>query len=70
MALAFRAGARYVSSTRPTGNGAAPYVRHRHFTPWVETHGPDWRLLEVTRGSNSGPDRADFFTYERVLHAG
>ena len=27
----------------------------------------DWRLLKVTPGPNPVPDRADFFTYERVV---
>jgi hypothetical protein len=50
--------------------GTLPDVRYRHFAPWVQTHYQDWRLLEVTREPNSRPDRADFFTYERVRHTG
>ncbi len=46
--------------------GIAPHVRHRHFTHWTEANLPDWRLVQVTPGPNPGPDRADFFTYERV----
>lgn len=47
-------------------SGTAPHVRHRYFTRWADEHARDWRLLEVTPGPNSGPDRADFFTYQRV----
>ena len=59
-----------IYATNRERRGTAPHVRHRHFTPWVQAHYPDWRLLEVTRGPNSGPDRADFFIYERVRHGG
>lgn len=66
----FAATAKYVIiyATNGERRGTAPHVRHRHFTPWVQTHCPDWRLLEVTQGPNTGPDRADFFTYEQVRH--
>ena len=68
----FAAAAKYVIiyATNWERRGTAPHVRHRHFTPWMPTHCPDWRLLEVTPGPNSGPNRADFFTYERARHAG
>jgi hypothetical protein len=46
--------------------GTAPHVRHRYFTPWMKTYGQGRRLLQATPGPNSGPDHADFFTYERV----
>ena len=48
----FAAAARFVIiyATNGERRGTAPHVRHRHFTPWVQTHCPDWRLLEVTRG--------------------
>jgi SAM-dependent methyltransferase len=64
----FAAAERYVIiyATNEERRGTAPHVRHRHFTPWVDARRPDWRLAEVTRGPNPGPDRADFFTYERV----
>jgi SAM-dependent methyltransferase len=64
----FAAGARYVIiyATNREVRGTAPHVRHRHFTPWVEAHAQDWRLLKVTSGPNAGPDRADFFAYERA----
>ncbi len=64
----FAAARRHVIiyATNGESSGTAPHVRHRHFTPWVEAHRPDWRLLEVTRGPNHGPGSADFFTYERV----
>jgi SAM-dependent methyltransferase len=63
----FAAGQRYVIiyATNGERRGTAPHVRHRRFTPWVEARGQGWRLLEVTQGPNPGPDRADFFTYER-----
>jgi SAM-dependent methyltransferase len=65
LAHLFAAGRRYVIiyATNGERNGTAPHVRHRHFTPWVEAHRPDWRLLDVTPGPNHGPGRADFFTY-------
>jgi SAM-dependent methyltransferase len=64
----FAAGKKFVIvyATNGETRGTAPHVRHRHFTRWVDAHHPDWRLLEVTRGPASGPDRADFFAYERV----
>jgi SAM-dependent methyltransferase len=64
----FAAAARYVViyATNREISGTAPHVRHRHFTRWVTAHEPGWRPLEVMPGSNAGPDRADFFTYERV----
>jgi SAM-dependent methyltransferase len=63
----FAAARRYVIvyATDQETSGTAPHVRHRHFTPWVQACRPDWRLLEVARGPNSGPYRADFFAYER-----
>ena len=48
--------------------GTPAHGRYRHFTPWVQAHNPDWRLLEMKEGPDSGPGRADFFTYERVRH--
>ena len=64
----FAAGARFVIiyATNREIPGTAPHVRHRHFTRWVEAHAQDWRLLEVIPGPNAGPDRADFFAYERI----
>jgi SAM-dependent methyltransferase len=64
----FAAAARFVIIYAPNREivGTAPHVRHRHFTPWVDAHCTDWRLLEVVAGPNSGPDRADFFMYERI----
>ena len=60
----FATAAKYViiSATDRERRGTAPHVWHRHLTPWVQTHCPDWRLLEVTRGPNSGSGCADFFT--------
>jgi SAM-dependent methyltransferase len=64
----FAAGTRFaiVYASNQEIPGTAPHVRHRHFTRWVEANAKDWRLLEVTPGPNAGPDRADFFAYERV----
>ena len=43
------------------------HVRHRHFTPWIETNLPDWRLTETIENAHPDKDgRADFFVYERV----
>jgi SAM-dependent methyltransferase len=69
LAHLFAAAAKYVIiyATNAERRDTAPHVRHRHFTPWVQMHCPDWRLLEVTPGPNTGPGRADFFTYQ---HAG
>jgi SAM-dependent methyltransferase len=64
----FAAGTRFaiVYATNQEIPGTAPHVRHRHFTRWVEANAQHWRLLEVTPGPNAGPDRADFFAYERI----
>jgi SAM-dependent methyltransferase len=68
----FAAGTRYVIiyATNREFSGTAPHVRHRHFTRWAEVHGQGWRLAQVTPGPNPVPDRADFFTYERIIPAG
>jgi hypothetical protein len=44
----------------------APHVRHRRFTAWVAAQCPEWQLSQVTSGPNTGPGRADFFTYRRA----
>jgi SAM-dependent methyltransferase len=64
----FAAAARYVIiyATNREIPRTPPHIRHRHFTPWVQTHCPDWRLLEVTQGSDTGPGRADFLSYVRA----
>jgi len=65
----FAAASRFVIiyATNREIPGTAPHVRHRRFTPWVDSHCADWRLLDVTQGPNSsGPGRADFFSYMRV----
>jgi cyclopropane fatty-acyl-phospholipid synthase-like methyltransferase len=68
----FAAATRYVIvfATNREIAGTAPNVRHRHFTPWVAAHCPDWHLADVAQGPDSGPDRADFFSYERVACKG
>lgn len=43
---------------------AAPHVRHRRFSPWIEDNCPGWRLAEVISGPNPGPRHADFFVYQ------
>ena len=67
----FAAGTRFVVIYATDGEipDAAPHVRHRHFTRWVQAHGQGWRLAQVAPGPNSGPGRADFFTYERIAHS-
>lgn len=54
-----------IYSTNAMAVGTAPHVRHRHFTPWIEEHCPQWRLAETARGPGSERARADFFVYER-----
>jgi len=54
-----------IYSTNMELTGTAPHVRHRHFTPWVEAHYPDWVLRSTARGPNTDVARADFFVYER-----
>ena len=65
----FAAGEKFVIiyATNHEISGTAPHVRRRCFTGWTEKHAQGWRLLEVAPGPNQGPDRADFFTFERVL---
>jgi SAM-dependent methyltransferase len=67
----FAAGAKYVIvyATNEEKRDVSPHIRRRRFTPWVEAHCPDWRLIDVKQGPNSGPDRTDFFTFECVAHA-
>jgi len=53
----------------------APHERHEHrraFTPWVEEHAPEWRLLEKIENpypynSTTSEDTSlsDFYIYER-----
>ncbi len=54
-----------IYSTNMALTGTAPHVRHRHFTPWVEAHYPDWALRGTAPGPNTDAARADFFVYER-----
>jgi SAM-dependent methyltransferase len=63
----FAAARRFVViySTNAKAGGTAPHVRHRHFTPWVEAHCPQWRLAGATRGPGTERASADFFVYER-----
>ena len=65
----FAAATRFVIiyATNLEISGTAPHVRHRRFTPWVDSHCASWRLLNVKEGPNSsGLGRADFFSYMRV----
>jgi len=55
-----------VYATNMIISGAAPHVRHRRFTSWVEDNCPQWMLTGATQGPNSGSGRADFFVYEKV----
>lgn len=63
----FAAGLKYVIiySTNKTISHTAPHVRHRHFTPWVDINCPEWKLLRVIVGPDSGPAHADFFVYRK-----
>jgi SAM-dependent methyltransferase len=66
MAHLFDAARRFVivySTNGPVRDGA-PHVRHRQFSPWVDSNRPGWRLEEVTAGPASGARRADFFVYK------
>lgn len=69
----FAASTRYVViySSNFEERFAAPHVRHRHFTPWVERHQPDF-LLESTipnryrsKLGDADTSNADFFVYRR-----
>jgi SAM-dependent methyltransferase len=64
----FAAGQRYVMvyATNEELPDTAPHVRHRHFSPWVDSNCPQWRLASVT----PGPSLASFFIYERIAAAG
>jgi SAM-dependent methyltransferase len=68
LAHLFGAGRQHVIvySTNEPAPGTAPHVRHQQFTGWVAGNCPEWRLTGVTIGPNPGPDRADFFCYERA----
>jgi SAM-dependent methyltransferase len=69
----FDAGRRFVivysSNTDRNPESGPAHVRHRHFTRWVESHRPDFRL--VCRVPNPHPYRAgegsfaDFFVFSR-----
>jgi len=43
---------------------AAPHVRHRRFTEWVEAHAPALRLIETV--PRPDPSYQDFFIFEQV----
>ncbi len=64
----FGSGRRFVLvyATNMVMSGTAPHVRHRHFSSWVEANCPGWTLVDITRGPNDGPGRADFFVYRRA----
>jgi cyclopropane fatty-acyl-phospholipid synthase-like methyltransferase len=64
----FAAAARFVIvyATNTEMGDTAPHVRHRRFTAWVAAQCPEWQLSQVTSGPNTGPCRADFFTYRRA----
>ena len=64
----FSASRRYVVlyTTNKMMADTAPHVRHRLVTPWVEENYPQWVLEKTASGPASGPNRADFFVYERL----
>jgi hypothetical protein len=53
----FAAATKYVNiyATNAKRHGTAPHVRHRHFTPWMQTHCTEWSLLQVTPGRTLVP---------------
>lgn len=64
----------YSSNAEIREEGQAAHVRHRHFTPWVESNRPDWRLVEhvpnrfppAAPGSPGSPGSlADFYVFEK-----
>ena len=67
MANLFDAANRYVVvyATNEIIRGTAPHVRRRCFSSWVDNNRSQWRLREVADGPAIGPERADFFVYER-----
>lgn len=61
----------YSSNRAENLNGEMPHIRHRQFTRWIETHQPNWQLLQripnrfpFTGNVNEG-SHADFFIYKR-----
>jgi len=65
----------YSSDTEDGAERAAPHVRHRHFSRWVERNLPGWRLLERIpnrhpyRGDYREGSFSDFFIYEKAASA-
>lgn len=43
----------------------ATHVRHRRFTPYVQTHFPEFALREVVKNAHPDKSFADFYVYER-----
>ncbi len=61
----------YSSNAEIREEGQAAHVRHRHFTPWVESNRPDWRLVEHVpnrfppAAPGSPGSLADFYVFEK-----
>jgi hypothetical protein len=44
----------------------APHVRHRAFSPWVETNRPNWALVRREESPHRDLALADFYVYRRT----
>ncbi|MDY6880082.1 MAG: class I SAM-dependent methyltransferase [Thermodesulfobacteriota bacterium] len=62
----------YSSNHDEYGRSTAHHVRHRHFSPWVESHCPDYALIEKIRNryhydlnSAHNTSFSDFYIYEK-----
>lgn len=61
----------YSSNTDQQVKYQAAHVRHRNFSSWIETHKPEWILIQhipnkyPTIGVEPGAPAADFFIYEK-----
>ncbi len=59
----------YSSNDPNLNKNAAPHVKHRNFTSWIENNMPEWRLLEVVENDHSYDGNcemtsfADFYVY-------
>lgn len=72
----FSAATRFViiyssNSSHVEDDKASPHVQHRHFTPWVDQHAADWKIMKHLpnkypfQGDPRTGSFADFFFFER-----